>query len=157
MAEITDIAIGLDDLSGLLDLTVFAGDIDTDNALLVAVLSSLFSDARAEDGDGLPAGDDPRGWWGDSYAATAGDRHGCRWWVRRREIVTDELARWYAATGTEALAWMVRDGWAKTARVRAWRNRARRHALVVIAEIVRPDGSALTVDVSKAWEGLTNG
>lgn len=157
MTELTDIAIGLDVSSKLMDVTVFAGDVETDNALIVAALSSLFSDARAEEGDGLAEGEDPRGWWGDTYAETAGDRFGCRWWTRRREIVTDEVARWFATTGTEALKWMVDDKLAKSATVEAFRDRSHRNALALRVIIVKPDGSTIGLDVSKLWESLVNG
>jgi len=156
MTELTDIAVSLDDLSKLMDVNVFAGDVDTANALVVAVLASLFSDQRAEEGDPIATGEDPRGWWGDSYA-TDGKRFGCRWWVRRREVVTDELARWYGATGTEALAWLVDDGYAKSATVTAYRSPKFRTGLAIFAELVRPTGESVRVDVSNLWESLVNG
>lgn len=156
MADMTDIAVALDDLSRLMDVTVFAGDLDTSNALVSASLVSLFSDARAEEGDTQVAGEDPRGWWGDSYA-TDGKRLGCRWWTRRREVVTDEVARWFGATGTEALKWMVEDGWAKRAAVAAYRVPGRRNGLAILVEIVRPTGEGIRLDVSNLWESLANG
>ncbi len=157
MAELTDIAVSLDTASKLMDVTVFAGDVDTQNALVSSVLASLFSDSRAEEGDGLAEGEDPRGWWGDTYADTAGDRFGCRWWVRRREVVTDEVARWFATTGTEALKWLVDDKLAKSATVEAFRDRSHRNALALRVTIVKPDGSTIGLDVSNLWESLVNG
>ena len=157
MAVMSDIAVTLNGVTKLMDVTVFAGDVNTENALVTAVLASLFSDSRAEDGDGLADGEDPRGWWGDTFAAIAGDRFGCRWWTRRREVVTDEVARWFAETGEEALQWLVEDGLAKSATVAAYRDSRRANALYLAATITRPDGSDLTIDVSNMWESLVNG
>lgn len=81
-----------------------------EDTLQTAIVHSLFTDARAGNGEGVTLmSRDRRGWVGDDFQ-TPGDRYGSLLWLVLVSKQTDgqlELARFYAA---EALAWMVRDG-----------------------------------------------
>jgi phage gp46-like protein len=81
-----------------------------EDTLQTAIVHSLFTDARAGDGEGVTLlSRDRRGWVGDDFQA-AGDSYGSLLWLVLIGKHTDDLAeraRFYAA---EALAWMVRDG-----------------------------------------------
>ena len=68
------------------------------------ILASLLCDAR--DGG-------ENGWWGDAFDEGAGDRFGSRLWTIQGAITATTL-RQVQDCVTEALAWMVRDGLAKT-------------------------------------------
>lgn len=116
----TDLRLDYDaDLQGA-DLVIANGLLQLDAGLRTAVLISLFSDARANESDELPANDgDRRGWWGDSFSEIDGDRIGSRLWLLSRSKQTDgtlELARGYSR---DALAWMLDDGIASSVDVDA--------------------------------------
>lgn len=78
----------------------------TGDALTAAVLCSLFTDRRAVPDDRLE-GDDPRGWWGDSYAS---QQIGSRLWLLRRSRRTTETLRRARDAILEALDWLTADG-----------------------------------------------
>lgn len=100
------------------DLALEGGDLVLEQGLRTAIVTSLFSDARAEDKDPLPPEEvSRRGWWAD----TAEDRFGSLLWLLQREKITSttiERARQYAR---EALQWMVEDGIAERVEVEAER------------------------------------
>lgn len=81
--------------------------------LETAIRLSLFTNARAQDGDELPEGEgafgeDLGGWWGDTFLET-GSSLGSRLWLLRREkltAATRQRARDYAL---EALQWLIDD------------------------------------------------
>ncbi len=139
----TDIALiwSNDSFSG--DLALDDGRLVTDDGLHSAMLISLFTDARARADDVLPdAGGDPRGWWGNAFAAEAeaGDAFelGSRLWLLDREKLTDrvvERARIYAA---EALAWLKDRGVVSALTVQAARLGDQTLAIAVIVD--RPEG-----------------
>lgn len=90
------------------DLRLIGPDLEGDRELETALTISLFTDARAADDDSFE-GEDPRGWWGDTYSENQ-DKIGSRLWLLAREKQTSQtlnLARQYAQ---EALAWLVEDG-----------------------------------------------
>lgn len=123
------------------DLAMAGADLATDDGLRTAVLISLFTDARAQADDVLPAEtDDRRGWWGDFAPEVEGDRIGSRLWLLVREKRTPDLlvrAREYAE---EALAWLVEDGVAAAVAVEAMLYGSAGVALGVT--ITRPGGPA---------------
>lgn len=95
-------------------------DLRGDDGLLTAVIISLFTDARAQDGDRLPDERDPdrRGWWGDGLEAEE-DAIGSRLWLLAREkeqAVVVARAEQYAQ---ESLAWLVKKGFVRELRVKA--------------------------------------
>lgn len=98
------------------DLALEAGDLALEHGLRTAVVTSLFSDARAEDQDALPPEESSRrGFWAD----VAPDRYGSLLWLLQREKVTKstlERARQYARN---ALQWMVQEGIAERVEVEA--------------------------------------
>jgi len=94
----------------------FAGDwqilspgLAEDSGLDTAIIISLFSDRRAEDGD-LTAGESRRGWWGDTYAVTEGDKIGSRLWLLSREKQLPQVVARAEEYAAEALAWLIEDG-----------------------------------------------
>lgn len=94
--------------------------LEEDTGLETAVMLSLFTDRRAEDGDALPgSADDKRGWWGDSYAKVAGDKFGSRLWLLSREKQTPMVLVRAKRYAEEALAWLIEDGIARAVNVSA--------------------------------------
>lgn len=83
---------------------------EEEDGLKTAILLSLFTDARAELEDELPAQEsNRRGWWAEGME-TAPHPFGCKWWLRWRQKQTEETAAVFADDAREALAWMITDG-----------------------------------------------
>lgn len=121
------------------------------------VYISLFSDARADDGDELlSAADgkrDRRGWWAEGLAGD-GDRFGSKLWllVRAKESAeTRARARDYAE---DALRWLVEDGIAERVDVEILSPELARCGIVV--RVYRGDGRAVTLTYPRLWERLNN-
>lgn len=95
------------DFSG--DWQIVSPGLAEDSGLDTSVIISLFTDRRAEDGD-LPAGDNRRGWWGDTYAEIEGDNIGSRLWLLSREKQLPQILARAEEYAMEALAWLTEDG-----------------------------------------------
>ncbi len=103
------------------DLALSAPDLATDAGLDTAVIISLFTDRRAREDDELPTGsNDPRGWWGDSFAEVTGDQIGSRLWLFERAKQTQATLNGYREALEEAVAWMVEDGIAESVKASTW-------------------------------------
>lgn len=79
------------------------------NGLETAIRLSLFTDARAQEGDDLPEGtgafgEDLRGYWADSLLSTGA--MGSRLWTLKRSALTSETRQRARDFALEALAWM---------------------------------------------------
>ncbi|WP_413207965.1 phage GP46 family protein [Rhodospirillum sp. A1_3_36] len=127
------------------------GDLLLDGGLETAVTLSLFTDARADDDDALPAGagTDRRGWWGDALPMIDGYRLGSRLWLLSREKITArtlERAKHYAE---EALAWMIPSGLAKAVTVTV--DRTDSDGLGLHVTITRPDGE-VSYRYDQVWQ-----
>ncbi|QCO04182.1 phage GP46 family protein [Azospirillum argentinense] len=129
-------------------------DLTTGDPLVRAVLMSLFTWARAQPGDVLPA-DRRMGWWGDTYPTVAGDRIGSRLWLLSREKLLPETLRRAREYAEEALAWLVTDGVARRVEVTA--DRRGTDGLTLTCRIWRRDGPPVDLRFDDAWEAITNG
>jgi phage gp46-like protein len=92
-----------------------------DDGLNTANLISIFTDARAREGDDLPDGADPRGWWGDVLGAPS-EQIGSRLWLLARSkqtALTVERARNFT---TDATAWFLTDQICSAVNVQAERQ-----------------------------------
>lgn len=128
-------------------------DLAVDRGLKTAVELSLFTDRRAEDDDKPPSGDDRdrRGWWGDQFAAVAGDRLGSRMWLLDRAKRTNETvlsAKGYAA---EALAWMLEDKVVEGIDITVETTAT---ALLIAVGLQRPHRDPVTFRFSRPWDHL---
>lgn len=145
----SDLRAVFKDFSG--DLVVSGPNLAEDDGLETAVVLSLFTDRRAEDGDPLPGNaEDRRGWWGDSFPSAPGDRIGSRLWLLNREKqipVVLTRAREYAL---EALQWLVDDGVARAINVTAEIVRA--GVLGLGIEIVRSDAPVARYRFETFWK-----
>lgn len=105
------------------DWVLSGGLLGEDHGLKTAIIISLFTDARARDGDVIPDGtNDRRGWWGDvappvNAPAGAPWRTGSRLWLLSREKQTAETARRAEDYCREALDWLTRLGVAERVEV----------------------------------------
>ncbi len=82
--------------------------------LATAVMMCLFTDRAADEGDlRMEHRGDRRGWIGDGFDLDRGAREqplGSRWWLMRREVLSDELARRVEDEGRMALQPLVDQG-----------------------------------------------
>ncbi len=128
-----------------LDLVLKDGDLVLDETLQTPALVSMFSDARAEDGEAPEFGDlERRGFWAD----TAIDRFGSKlWFLARSKVLPStllEAERWTE----DSLSWLVRDSIAEAVAVTASDLGAGRIAL----EVSVTRGSALRH--AEVWDAL---
>lgn len=99
------------------DLVVDAGYIERGTGLEEAVLISLFTDERCDEGVEHPGAEhDLRGWWGDRYMERP---LGSKLWLLGREKLTPELLPRIEAEAKAALQWMIDDGLASEIEVTA--------------------------------------
>lgn len=104
------IALRWDTDTGSADLSIEGNDLATDAGLEAAIMLSLYTDRRAEDGDTLPDADtNRRGWWGDAVPTVDGDRHGSRLWLLQREKMSESTRARAEEYAREALQWLVDD------------------------------------------------
>lgn len=123
-ASVGDLLLTWSPVTNSADLSIVNNDLAREEGLRTAVLLSLFTDRRAEDGDVLPdGGTDRRGWWADAVAAVDGDKVGSRLWLLARAKPAEFLERapYYAR---EALEWLLEDQVAERIDVMASEYRA---------------------------------
>lgn len=121
------------------DLDQSDGRITEDDGLETSVLISLFSDRRADPGDGADEGD-LRGWWADAYQDVEGDRIGSKLWLLLRGKLTQDTLRKTIRYVEEALAWMVEDGVASSVKATAdWlQDGTHKIGVLLTTEIQKP-------------------
>lgn len=137
----------------------FAGDwqivspgLDEDNGLDTAVIISLFTDRRAEAND-VPAGDNRRGWWGDSYADIEGDLIGSRLWLLQREKQLPSVVSRAEEYARESLTWLIDDGIAT--RVEVTGSIVSRGILGLQIQIFRNNAPPVRYRFDYFWQGST--
>lgn len=130
-------------------LSILEGGDDL-GTLAQAVLISLLSWRRAEEGDALPTAE-RFGWWPDGFADD-GDKFGSRLWLLGRSrlaLDTPNAAREYAE---EALAWLVADGLAAVVEVQA--ERVGDNALGLGVTVRRDDGTGIVLRFADLWSSI---
>lgn len=116
-----------------------------------AVIISLFTWGRAKPDDALP-GNERMGWWGDSYAATEGDRIGSRLWLLARAKITPQTPMQAKQYAEDALAWLITDGLASQVLVEAERQGQSQIALRCV--IVRGSAPNLDIRFNNVWSAF---
>lgn len=134
------------------DVALDATDLVTDEGLETAVLLSLFLDRRADADDGVSIDDDPRGWWGDTYADAPGDQIGSKFWLLGREKTLPTLLSRAVDYAQEALAWLVDDGVASSVVAQAEFIAQGRMALAVA--ITRPNQPPFNRRYQYVWSAV---
>ena len=80
---------------------------DLQDSLTRAVIISLFSWRRADEGDDIESDVSKQGWWGDSFST---DRIGSKLWEILRQKLNDETIAKAQEYSRAALQWMIEDG-----------------------------------------------
>lgn len=104
----TDIALQWKNSHG--DMVVAGYDLLADDGLETAVILSLGLDRRADASDGIAIDQDPRGWWGDTYADVSGDLIGSKFWLLARSKQLPAVAQQVQDYAEQALQWLIDDG-----------------------------------------------
>ncbi|HEO8445156.1 TPA: phage GP46 family protein [Yersinia enterocolitica] len=135
------------------DITVQHDGLSLDDGLVTLVLICLFTDARADADDEIPDGTgDPRGWPGDTFSDSP---WGSKLWLLEREKLTEAVRLRVEDYATLSMQPLLRAGYARTASVTAIIAASDRINFIV--ELIRPDKSALTIQLSRRWEATANG
>lgn len=120
-----------------------------DDGLVTSVIISLFTDRQANADDTLPSGKDRRGWWGDDFAAPAGDKIGSRLWLNEAAKQLGAVLVKDRAYALEALQWLIDDGVASAVDVVVSNPRAGVRALSVA--ITRPNKPVARYQFERFW------
>lgn len=147
-----DIALVFSDSVHAADFNLADDDLVTDPGLRTAILLSLFTDRRSEDGDDLPVGaTDRRGWWADEFNDVAGDKFGSRLWLlarSKREASVLVRAQDYAL---EALKWLIDDRVALSVDVEA-EFLSQGPGLGLTVTVVRPTKDRAVYKFGSKWD-----
>lgn len=150
----SDIALDweLNALTG--DFVLSGNDLQTDDGLRTALVLSLFTDRRAEDGDTLPDGEtNRRGWWADSPEAAPiaeGDKFGSRLWLLARSKETPDILARAEDYTREALQWLIDDRVATSIAVAATFLSPMRGVSLAIT-ITRPTTDPANFRFNRTW------
>jgi phage gp46-like protein len=147
----SDIRLTWDYDCGAADFGIEDSDLEGDEGLETAVLLSLFTDRRAEEGDVLPDGGvDRRGWWADAHPAVADDKFGSRLWLLDCSKETQDVQDRAEEYAREALQWMIDDRVAS--RVDVLARIPRSGMLGIEVTIHRPFIDAVTYRYNSTWD-----
>ena len=131
--------IGLFLINNCIDLKLENGDLASDSGLETAVLLSLFSDQRAGETELPPGHLNKRGWWGDLFPETTGDRIGSKLWTISRDKASPETSAIAEVRAKQALQWLIDDGVASSVNISAEFDSDK--VLRMNITIIRPDQS----------------
>ena len=106
---------------------------DLQDSLTRAVIISLFSWRRADDGDDIESDVSKHGWWGDSFST---DRIGSKIWEILRQKLNDETIAKAQEYSRAALQWMIEDGLVTEINVEAERDSSDFNRLNLKVELI---------------------
>jgi phage gp46-like protein len=139
------------------DLLVSGDDLDIERGLQSAVYISLFTDARASDGDALPDSNstDKRGFWGDLVSPIVqGDQTGSLLWLLERSKTEPNVLIQAKRYAEECLQWMIEDGVATDIEVETERQGIPGSDILAIKVMIyRKSGEAIAMDFEYNWQG----
>ncbi len=124
------------------------GNLDTDEGLETAVTTSLFTDARADESDGIDKSQDQGGWWGEDYLDQPG-QYGSRLWLVTRGKLTNEALLQCSAYAKEALQHLIDSRVVASIEAVTTRMRGRDNIALLTLKIQRPSKSAPRFE--RAW------
>lgn len=106
---------------------------DLQDSLTRAVIISLFSWRRADEGDDIESDVSKQGWWGDSFST---DRIGSKLWEILRQKLNDETIAKAQEYSRAALQWMIEDGLVTEINVEAERDSSDFNRLNLKVELI---------------------
>ena len=123
------------------------GAVASDAEIKTAVLISIFSDRRANEGDEVLDGD-YKGWWADTYNET---KIGSRLWTLKRRKATPQVLRLAKEIIQECLQWLVDDGVVQEVIVQNEWSRVNLGRMNMYVEIIKPDSTKLDFKFEEKW------
>lgn len=151
MADIQTMVIQINpDALPVMDLALSGFLLAEDEGLVTAVIISLFTDRQANPDDTLPNGKHRRGWWGDDFAGTPGDKIGSRLWLNESAKQLGSVLIKDREYAQEALQWLVDDGVASRVDVAASNPRSGVRALTI--EIHRANKPVARYQFERFWK-----
>lgn len=146
---------------GEADIDFENNDVVLDEGLETNVFISLFTDARADEGDILPDPDQTvnrRGWWADSTADNPDDKIGSKLWLLDRAKTVDEILPQAQKYAREALQWMIDEKIAiKIDVVAEKRGTVTNPVLALTVKIFKKDNNKEVFEFEERWEAQFNG
>jgi len=150
----TDLALAYSPDHDAFDLCIGDGDLVLDGGLATHIVTSLFTDARAEAHEAEAGESDLRGWFGDALETTQpwGGKH---WLLGRNKTLTEVLRKAEDYTHA-ALKWMIDDGIVARFDVAASRKDGEGSASVLTLTITahRPTGEAVRYTYDLLWRAV---
>jgi phage gp46-like protein len=125
-----------------------AGDIATGDDLKTAVLTSLFTWARAAADDFVPADEPTYGWWGENLTEPEDALTGSRLWLLSRAKQSAKLTETAADSARDALGWLKDEGIASDIEVTAESSSG---CITLEIMITRYSGERETLRYSDLW------
>lgn len=153
-----DLRLQWDPINQRADLVLLPdGTFDTSHVLETMLIICWFTDRRADPGDPVTPGDDPRGWWGDSYVGQdyPGDRIGSKLWLRRTtqsgilNIIRGDLI--------EATQPLIDDGIITGIDVQTWFDATNPRRINAAAVLSRVDGTTEQLQFDGVWQEAIGG
>lgn len=112
-----------------------------------AVIISIFTDRRAQEGDEVLDGD-YRGWWGDTYND---NKIGSRLWTLKRRKATLTVLKEAKNIIEESLQWLIDDGVASNVIVENEWSRRNIGRMNMLVRIFKPDNTELEFKFEEQW------
>jgi phage gp46-like protein len=126
----------------------------SDHALHTSILLSLFTWRRAESYDNLPAGRDPKGWWGDAIDIDEENKEGplgSRLWLLYRAVLNDETLRLAVTYCNEALEPIIDQGAVARFDVTATKDQVAGHLVLAVAGYSQTDQKIYDQKFQRIW------
>lgn len=147
----SDIALTWEATAGACDLSVYSNDLLHEDGIRTAILLSLFTDSRSEDGDTLPSGEtDRRGWWGDAFPVADDDRIGSKLWLLARSKQTADILSRAEEYARAALKWLLDDNVAARVDV-ACEFLTPQRGLGLSVTVIRPNTDPVKFRFNQVW------
>lgn len=138
---------------GLIDITQDGHDLLSGRTLDSAIIMSLFTNRRADDGDRLPDYEYSKmGWWSDTYN---NEQIGSRLWLLHREKCTKETLNRAIEYCKESLAWLTEDGVAKSVKLEVEYDATRLGQMNIGVQVQRPDNTLETYRYGYLWQEIS--
>jgi len=149
-----DIRIGFDVRDQYADLILGDRDVDRDGGFETAILITLLTDKRADEGDPLPdEGGYKGGWWGDSIPVVADYKMGTKLWLLQRSKTIEEVPAQAEEYLKDGFQWMLDDGIIESMTVSAQRVDADNGSILMISlAFKRPEGQTVFYKFYYNWQ-----
>lgn len=95
---------------GYADIVLSQTDIVMTDTLESYFFISLFCDARATDPSQIPDGDDPRGFWGDTFPTVDGQSTGSLLWTLSQANQDNDTLQLAIRYSSDCTQWMIDEG-----------------------------------------------